>query len=166
MRSSAGSECPCLELRSPCRLLLVDRSPWPCGHDAPSPACGLGSRHPVIFLPRRHGPDHPRLLVRERDRRNHLRFVCDEVREPAVRTATFANHPADHAHGPDDEQPSDIGLPHLADGAELGLAARGSLPRHETEPGGKVAPTVERVEIGSEGGAGPRGYRANPRDRA
>lgn len=166
MRSSPGSECPCLELRSPCRLLLVDRSPRPCGQDVPSPAHGLGSRHPIIFLPRRHGPDHSRHLVRQRDRCNHLRLARDEVREPAVRAPPLANHPADHAHGPDDEQSPDIDLAHFADGAELGLAARGSLARHETEPGGEVASAVEGIEIWSEGGDSPRGHRTDPRDGA
>lgn len=41
-RSSPGSECPCLELRSPCRLLLVDRSPRPFGHAVPLPFPGSG----------------------------------------------------------------------------------------------------------------------------
>lgn len=69
------SECPCLELQSPYRLLLVDRSPRPCGHAVPSPMTGFGSRHPVILLLRRHGPDRPRHLVRQRDGRDHLQIA-------------------------------------------------------------------------------------------
>lgn len=48
MRSSAGSECAWLETRSPHHLFLVDHSPWPRGHDGPSPARGSG--HAIVYL--------------------------------------------------------------------------------------------------------------------
>lgn len=165
-RSSPGAECPCLELQSPCRLLLVDRSLAlrPCR--AFSPSSGLRSRHSIIFLLCRHIPDHAGHLVRQRNGCNHLRFARHECGQPAVLAAALADHPADHAHGANDQEPTDIGLAHFADRPQPGLAAGGPLSWHKPEPCREVAPAVENVEVWRKGRHGTSGDGADPRNCA
>lgn len=135
-RSSPGSEFPCLELRSPYRVLLVDRSPWPCGHVVPFSFLGIRSHHSIILLLCRNCPDHPRcsrcagtsgaapLTVRQGNGCHHLRFACHQCGQPAVFTAASTNHPADYARRAEraplarrtnDQQSTDVSLPHFAD---------------------------------------------------
>ena len=170
--AAKSSHCPrhaevfFLELRSPYRVLLVDRSPWPCGHVVPFSFLGIRSRHSIILLLCRKRPDHPRHFVRQGNGGDHLRLACHQCGQPAVCTAASANHPADYAHGANDQQSSDVGLPHFADRSQSGLSARRPLSWDQTQPSGKVAAAVKCIKTRSECRDSACGDRADTGDSA
>ncbi len=67
-----------------------------------------------------------------------------------------------------DEQGTEVSIPALADAQELGFAAARILPRHQTEPGRNLPPTLEGLPIAQRGGHRRRrdganaGYPAHP----
>ena len=127
---------------------------------------GFGSRHSVILLFCCKRPDHSRHLIRQCNGRDHLRLAYHKRCQPTVRAATLADNPTDHAHGAHDQQATDVGLAHLADRAQPGLAASRPLPGDQAKPGGKVAPAVKCVEIRCECRDGASGDGADPGDGA
>ena len=66
-------------------------------------------------------------------------------------SAAAPNRPADDSHRARDQEPSQIALAHLRYLAQLRLAARRVLARHEAEPSGEVAAAPEALHRRCEG---------------
>ena len=104
-----------------------------CLSPCPGPAAYLGLRHSIVLTFQRHGPNHPSHLVGQGDCGNHTGLAGYKAGKPPIGAAATAHDPADHAHGPDDQQFTDVALTHLADSAKAGLAAGRVLSWHQTQ---------------------------------
>lgn len=88
-------------------------------------------RVPIILLLLQHRPDASRHPVGQLDCDKQLRFALQHPREPTPIRHAKPCCRADHRHGPDSQQASNVLLSHLRDFAEPVIAARRLLQWHE-----------------------------------
>src|SRR5208337_5298903 len=71
--------------------------------------------------------------------------------EPSSLGRSLSAGPAHDRHGPNNQEPPDVALPHLRGFSENLLAPGRMLPGNEPEPCGKVAPAFEDLHRRREG---------------
>ena len=94
---------------------------------------------------------------------SHARLARQHPGQPRIVRRAAPHRPADHRHGARDQQPPQVTLAHLRYLAQLRLAARRVLARHEAEPSGEVAAAPEALHRRCESLDRHRGDRADPR---
>ena len=113
-------------------------------------SCARG-RNRKVLLSRHHCPDGAGGLVCQRDGHQHARLSRKHFGEPRAFRCSIFQSPADPRHGADDQQASDVALPHLRGSPQDLSPTGGSLKRDESQPCGEVPPAFEPLHRRGEG---------------
>jgi hypothetical protein len=118
----------------------------------------------VDLFARHHGPGDARHLVGQCHGHQSDGATLEDGPEPSADRAVPAVCPVDHRRGSQHQQLADLPIAGFGDPPKARFSARGVLPRHQAEPGGKLPRRLEQGDITNCRRDQRRGNRANAGD--
>jgi hypothetical protein len=144
-----------------CRSAAIPGASLPVGFVSPPRSSGslrrqLGS---IRVVAGEHGPDDPRVLVRQRYSHDVRMPPFAHPAEPKASLVLLAMRLAEHGPCAVDHERAQVAVAALADAEQPGAAASRSLPRHEPQPCRELPAVAEACPVAH------RGHQRRRRDR-
>ena len=111
-----------------------------------------GSPRPIleILIPGQHRPDLSGHLVGQRNRCQHFRLAIQYPGQPRARNDLSSFQPVRPRHGPDDQEPPNIGLSSFRGATEAIPSSRGIVAAAPTRAMPQVTPAPDQRHAGAE----------------